>query len=436
MQKRSSLSNIGGLSRLESDTSICNSSRNIDTTSLRSGSRSGSLRNDGARLPLSDKKGLQVSSLYIQNTSDANTRDVNIYNGYKERLKKVANKVPDETDDFMDLAATTTRQNKDSMYNRSLYIKDTRKQKSNKNLVIEELVTERSAHENREVHRPEDDTIQDNPSVLTLKRSSLMNFSSILKTANGGRVARLSQLAGREDTSDFGSPSLSKKTVIGLQRQLKDSVSLFLNSEENRRKTGTINLNVNFNVEISECEARLSTNNPKTGIQQIESLRTGPRPKLSLQKRYDLGLDSPFIKKPKANKLSEQSGLQILSNSMISGSRLSRQVEESNYYVSTMVKTLKSKLSSGGRQDGYFTELYYTHFKTTHMHLAELNRYEKTKKGQDALEPSSKIKLLPNLSKPHLLLDLDETLIHCSTKKSNHEAIQVKSKAYNYVVSL
>ena len=108
-------------------------------------------------------------------------------------------------------------------------------------------------------------------------------------------------------------------------------------------------------------------------------------------------------------------------------------VTELTYYKKSLLSTLNNKLVLGKKKDTYLNELFFDHFKSTYLDFAILNKTDvkrMLKKARPFADPFQSTN-----SKGYLFLDLDETLVHCSFKKGNNEAIPFKISNSNQTVS-
>ena len=104
-----------------------------------------------------------------------------------------------------------------------------------------------------------------------------------------------------------------------------------------------------------------------------------------------------------------------------------------DYFYGAMLKALQNKVILGKKKDVYSNELFFHHFKETYLHFTYLNKIDLS----DYLNGFKDFSTVPvdQSSKGLLILDLDETLIHCSFKKSNNEAVDIHIEETNQTVS-
>lgn len=444
MRKRSSLGNMFAETRLRTQTGDLKANPSLDAFGQKSDTLSIKTKSTVVRSSLSNKKNVHVESNYIATAEMVDSREVNLYRGYKKKAERLTLEVEEVPMDTIEQSLDNKKMARDPKFSKSLFcLQEIKTPKSNIS-----LTNPQKASKGRNISGLNQDTkrglerLTANTSISTMKRSSLLNFNSMVgKQETAQPSTKVIKTHVKHNTNLFMSPNMLTDMRASLKDQIMDSVKTLICNEsapkkesELLRKTSAINFNLNFNLAINGCGQLVSHKN--SNAKKSLTGFTVSKSKLTPNEKLTRPVNTPFLKKPEKTPNKPVQAFKFSStNGRLNDTKIVKAEEDKPYYVGNIVTALKSKLKKAGKHDSYYNELYYNHFKITYMHFLELNRYERSKRQLKIPVITPKIKVPSNVSKAYLLLDLDETLIFCSSKQSNHNAIEIRSRAYDHSVS-
>ena len=264
----------------------------------------------------------------------------------------------------------------------------------------------------------------------TLRKNSLLNTEDINSRAYNNKSLNVNRLLKRDKLEN------QTKEIKGMVHSITDfsveKTSRTLNSPKSGglhgKQNSSINLNVNFKFKIEG----LTNNNKITFEKQKEKksknlidISEESVEKKKIKKNSDCS-------KYKAQKAYTGKGIGYKSllprrNSLMNLSYfMSTESNKPSYYIKTMLKTLENKILLGRKNDDYYRELYFHHFRESYLHYSHLNRINVEEKLDKVESVVSVFKNSRKKTKELLVLDLDETLVFCSYKQNNKEALETK----------
>lgn len=275
--------------------------------------------------------------------------------------------------------------------------------------------------------------LNNNMSKKTVKSNSLANEGSRRKLKSSKSLAehkirrRDSKLSELKGTINSIKEISVEKTKLNNREDSKTISNLKRNNSIN------LNLNVKFNIEgltnqDSEKKFTLTNSCYKPKVQL--AVEDGKKKKRKLtDNRYKTDRNKTEESKPFG-----YSSLLLRKSSLMGFGFLNANEQKTPpYFTQTLLTTLTNKAVFGKKRDDYHREIFFSHFKETYLHYSHLNR-SNFKDKLDKVEGKYDVFKKPTLSKNVLVLDLDETLVFCSYRQNNKEAIGVRIPGQSQVV--
>lgn len=208
-----------------------------------------------------------------------------------------------------------------------------------------------------------------------------------------------------------------------------------------KKKKKEINFNLNLKFEIGNITNKKVTQNIK--IDEINKLPKTDRAETKQQKQRKKKDRQTFQKETNTDIEDESRREEVTPKSqihLVSPINANSLMElyspktknPTSYYKEAMLRTLRNKVILGKKKDIYSNEVFFNHFRDTYLHFGYLKKTGVRKR----YIPMDKYHNPPFANKKQkiLILDLDETLVHISFKKSNNEAIPLNIEGSNQLV--
>lgn len=250
------------------------------------------------------------------------------------------------------------------------------------------------------------------------RKSSLANIDK-----NKGMHSH-SQITGQKEYSlSRNDDMMNRESVVS--NLIKSEVYNTKQEKGIRKKKSGINLNLNLKFEIGDITNGNLNKNIQIGERNQQKQKLRPRQTdITGLKSFQESLNTTQIQRTN----SQDNPLALLSKgSEIDDIKSIHSIEQTktagDYFCGSMLKTLQNKIILGKKKDIYSNEVFFHHFKETFLHFSYLNKI-------DLIGHLEEFKDLNTVNinqsaKGVLVLDLDETLIHCSYKKGNNEAVEI-----------
>ena len=270
---------------------------------------------------------------------------------------------------------------------------------------------------------------------LNNRKNSLLNAEKQFKKGRKNSLANLTTKTQSKTNEQFKPNSKRKDNDQKKQKQhntknvvysnVVNNNNLFINNKGviNKKKIKneiSVNLNLNFNID---------------GISKDKNSNKDKKQKKDTQKEKNERFknDNKKIAEPSDSK---KNLIDILSMELSKEDidiPEPEKIGDLDYYRKDILATLSNKLILGQKTDTYTNELFFDHFKSTYLDFSVLNKTNMKRMLKKA-KPLTDLSFISE-NKKYLFLDLDETLVYCSFKKGNNEAIPFQLSNSNQTVS-